>query len=148
MLYGAYFFAKQPLLIYAKKTLLISFLSIVNVAGNIALIPIFVKYWGVYGAAWATLLAGVIYVLVTFLLSQKYYAIIWEYTKIMSIYYAFLWSISNYHITKEYNRYIYCEVNGKVITNRSLFFDWSTIQNIENRTLSTACKKRTFFTTQ
>ena len=89
MLYGAYFFAKQPQLIYAKKTLLISFLSIVNVSGNIALIPIFVKYWGAVGAAWATLLAGVIYVFVTFLLSQKYYAIRWEYAKIMGIFLLF-----------------------------------------------------------
>ncbi len=89
MLYGAYFFAKQPQLIYAKKTLLISFLSIVNVAGNIALIPVFVKHWGVSGAAWATLLAGCIYVVVTFLLSQKYYAIRWEYAKIMGIFLLF-----------------------------------------------------------
>jgi len=89
MLYGAFFFAKQPQLIYAKKTLLISFLSIVNVAGNIALIPVFVKYWGAVGAAWATLLAGAIYVLVTFLLSQKYYVIKWEYAKIMGIFLLF-----------------------------------------------------------
>ncbi len=89
MLYGAFFFAKQPQLIYAKKTLLISFLSIVNVAGNIALIPVFVKYWGATGAAWATLLAGAIYVFVTFLLSQKYYVIRWEYAKIMGIFLLF-----------------------------------------------------------
>jgi O-antigen/teichoic acid export membrane protein len=89
MLYGSYFFAKQPQLIYAKKTLLISFLSILNVAGNIALIPVFVKYWGFIGAAWATLFAGVIYVLVTFLLSQRYYSIRWEYAKIMTIFLLF-----------------------------------------------------------
>jgi Na+-driven multidrug efflux pump len=41
------------------------------VTGNIALKPIFVKYWGDVGAAWATFLVGVIYVVVTFYVFAK-----------------------------------------------------------------------------
>jgi O-antigen/teichoic acid export membrane protein len=92
MLFGLYFFAKQPQLIYAKKTALISFVSVISVVGNLLLIPPFIKVWGMFGAAWAALLSGSIYVFFTFVISQKQYRIDWEYRKIVPIFFLFFFA--------------------------------------------------------
>jgi O-antigen/teichoic acid export membrane protein len=89
MFYGSMFFGKQPQLIFAKKTHITSLLSIVVVALNIGLnIPFIIK-WGAIGAAWATLLAGLISGTVSFIVSQHYYKIKWEYRKVGLIYLIF-----------------------------------------------------------
>jgi O-antigen/teichoic acid export membrane protein len=82
LLYVIYFFGKQPQLIYAKKTGIISYLTIFSIFLNIIINIPFIKYWGAEGAACGTLLAGIISGLVAFYYSQKYYKIEWEYEKI------------------------------------------------------------------
>jgi len=89
MLYGSYFFGKQPQLIFAKKTWMTSALTLVNITLNIAInIPFIIK-WGAIGAAWATLTAGVISCSISFAISQHYYRIRWEYGNLAYIFLTF-----------------------------------------------------------
>jgi O-antigen/teichoic acid export membrane protein len=86
MLYGSYFFGKQPQLIFAKKTYITSILTAVSIGINIMINIPFIYKWGAIGAAWGTLLAGLISGTVSFIVSQRYYKIGWEYGKIGSIF--------------------------------------------------------------
>lgn len=78
ILYSFYFFGKQPQLLYAKKTTLISLLSLVSMLLNVILNIPMIKYYGVYGAAYATTLAGVISTAISFYYGQKYSFINYE----------------------------------------------------------------------
>lgn len=86
LLYGTYFFGKQPQLIYAKKTGLTSGLSLLGLVLNIGINIPFIKIWGMIGAAWGTLSAGLITGVISFYFSQKYYRIRWEYDKLIIIF--------------------------------------------------------------
>lgn len=89
MFYAVMFFGKQPQLVYAKKTFMTSWLSLLSVALNIGLnIPFIIK-WGALGAAWATLLAGLLSGGVSFAVSQHFYRIQWEYKRIGLTYATF-----------------------------------------------------------
>lgn len=85
MLYGSYFFGKQPQLIYAKKTHITSMLTLVSVGLNIGINLPFIYKWGAIGAAWGTLIAGLIAGSISFFVSQHYYEIRWEYKKVFYI---------------------------------------------------------------
>jgi O-antigen/teichoic acid export membrane protein len=89
LLFGAYFFGKQPQLIYAKKTGIISILTFLSIGINILINIPMINLFGVIGAAWGTLISGVISVGITFLISQKYYRIYWEYFKVSAIFLVF-----------------------------------------------------------
>ena len=89
LLYVTYFFGKQPQLIYAKKTGITSYLTIFSIVMNILINVPFIKYWGAEGAAYGTLLAGIMSSLVTFYYSQKYFNIVWEYEKVAYIFLSF-----------------------------------------------------------
>ncbi len=86
MYYGFLFFGKQPQLLFAKKTFLTSILTIGYILINVAINIPFIKLWGGVGAAWGTLISGLIYVGASFVISQKYYRIEWEKKAIISIY--------------------------------------------------------------
>lgn len=88
LLYVTYFFGKQPQLIYSKKTAITSYLTIFNIVLNILINIPFIKYWGAEGAAYGTLLAGILSSLVTFYYSQKYFNIVWEYEKIIFVFFS------------------------------------------------------------
>ena len=92
MLYGSYFFGKQPQLIYTKKTHITSALTLVSIGLNILINIPFITTWGVMGAAWGTLLAGIISGTISFVVSQHYYNIKWEYGKICFIFIIFFGS--------------------------------------------------------
>lgn len=89
MFYGSMFFGKQPQLVFTKKTHITSLLSIVAIALNIGLNIPFIMKWGAIGAAWATLIAGLISGMISFIVSQHYYMIKWEYKKVSLIYLIF-----------------------------------------------------------
>ena len=89
MLYGSYFFGKQPQLIYTKKTHITSILTIVSIILNIIINIPFIYIWGAIGAAWGTLVAGLISGGISFWVSQHYYEIKWEYGKIATIFVIF-----------------------------------------------------------
>lgn len=92
MLYGSYFFGKQPQLIFARKTHITSILTIVGIALNIGINIPFIMKWGAIGAAWGTLVSGLISGGIGFWVSQKYYEIKWEYGKIAVIFLIFFGS--------------------------------------------------------
>lgn len=95
LLYVTYFFGKQPQLVYAKKTGITSYLTIFSIVINILINIPFIKYWGAEGAAYGTLLAGILSSLVSFYYSQKYFNIVWEYKKIAFIFiYLFVFAFS------------------------------------------------------
>ena len=85
-----YFFGKQGQLIFAKKSLLISILSFGAILLNIILNIPMILYFGAVGAAWATLISGVLSAIITFYFSQKYTPIVWEYKIIYYLTYILL----------------------------------------------------------
>lgn len=85
LLYITYFFGKQPQLIYAKKTGITSLLTLLSIVLNIVINIPFIYVWGVEGAAWGSLVAGIISGGIAFRVSQKYYRIAWEYHKLILI---------------------------------------------------------------
>lgn len=85
LLYATYFFGKQPQLIYAKKTGVTSLLTMISIILNVLINIPFINLWGVEGAAWGSLLAGIISGVIAFVVSQKYFEIKWECKKITLI---------------------------------------------------------------
>ena len=92
MLYGSYFFGKQPQLLFTRKTHITSILTFLGIGLNITINVPFIYKWGVIGAAWGTLVAGLISGGISFWVSQHYYEIKWEYKKIGSIFFIFFGS--------------------------------------------------------
>ncbi len=94
MYYGFLFFGKLngSQLIFMKKTHITSLLTIVSIGLNIGFNIPFILKWGAIGAAWATLLAGLISGTLFFLVAQHYYEIKWEYGRIGSIFLTFFGS--------------------------------------------------------
>ncbi len=86
MYYSFLFFGKQPQLLYSKKTFITSMLTIGGLLLNVAINIPFIKMWGVAGAAWGSLLSGLLFTGVAFVVSQKYYRIEWEFRKLIPIY--------------------------------------------------------------
>ena len=78
ILYGFYFFGKQPQLLYAKKTGLISILSLISIGLNIGLNILLIHHFGLVGAACATTIAGVISTGISFYYGQKFAPIMYE----------------------------------------------------------------------
>lgn len=89
MLYGTYFFGKQPQLIFTKKTWVTSTLALINIALNIGITIPFIMKWGAIGAAWGTLLAGLLSGTISFIVSQHFYEIKWEYKNLAYIFLPF-----------------------------------------------------------
>ena len=79
MLYATYFFGKQPQLILAKKTKLISLLSLISILLNIIINFPLIKLYGIIGAASGTFFSGMIIAIISFYYAQKYAKI--EYNK-------------------------------------------------------------------
>jgi O-antigen/teichoic acid export membrane protein len=83
LMYVLYFFGKQPQLIYAKKTGLISILTLASISINILVNIPLIKKFGGDGAAYGSLLSALISGALTLWVSQKYFFIRWEWTKIL-----------------------------------------------------------------
>jgi len=84
MYFGFLFFGKVTgmQLIYTKKTHIISLLTLVSLGLNVGLnIPLIMQF-GAVGAAWATLLAGLISGSISLLTAQRYYRVNYEWNKI------------------------------------------------------------------
>jgi len=86
MYYGIMFFGKMPQLMYAKKAHLISVTTLIGITANVVLNVLFIRAWGAVGAAWGTLLAGVLSVSVSSAIGQRYCRIEWEYGKLAAIF--------------------------------------------------------------
>lgn len=84
--YAILFFGKQPQLIYAKKTGLVSVLGGVGVILHVAFSFTFVRLWGVTGAAWAVLAAGALTTGTGVWLGQRHFRIDYEWGKLVAMY--------------------------------------------------------------
>jgi len=84
------FFAKQPQIMYAGKTLVLSVLSFINFISMIIILYIFVNQFGMLGAALGILLASIIYNTLLVWQGQKYYRIEYEWYKLILIYGMFI----------------------------------------------------------
>lgn len=92
LLYGFYFFGKQPQLIYAKKTGLISIISLATIGLNVGFNIPMIHFFGVMGAAWATAIAGISSTAIIFFYGQKYAPIYYE-KKVLKVLGVFVLSI-------------------------------------------------------
>jgi O-antigen/teichoic acid export membrane protein len=82
LFYASMFFAKQPQLVYARKTFLLSVLTMISLAMNVAFIFLGVKALGLVGAAVGTLGSGLIGVALYNAIARRYYRIEWEIGKL------------------------------------------------------------------
>jgi len=92
MYYGLLFIGKitGPQLIYKKKMFLGSSLAVARIGINVGInIPFIIK-WGALGAAWATLISGILSGIIGFAVAQHYYRIRWEVGNLLYIYSVFL----------------------------------------------------------
>ena len=91
VLYIVYFFGKQPQLMYAKRTGLISWLTFFSIFLNVSLNIPFIYTYGYLGAAWATLISGIISTSLNLYYGQKYTPIKYERKMIIIlIYFVFV----------------------------------------------------------
>jgi O-antigen/teichoic acid export membrane protein len=80
--YASLFFGKIPQLVYAKKTSIISALTILTLVLNAAFCTVMARRWGATGAAAGMLASGLLSGAVYFVVSQRYYPIRWAYPRI------------------------------------------------------------------
>jgi O-antigen/teichoic acid export membrane protein len=87
MFYGFLFFGKitGTQLIFMKKTHITSLLSFSTIAINIALNIPCIMMWGTIGAAWGTMISGILSCSISFAVAQHYYGVRWEYGKIIPV---------------------------------------------------------------
>lgn len=81
-----HFFTKQPQLIFAKRTRLLSTISISVILLNIILNIFLIKIYGLLGAAYSTFISGIIYAGINFYYAQRFVPIHWEKKKILFLY--------------------------------------------------------------
>jgi O-antigen/teichoic acid export membrane protein len=86
LFYGIQFFGKVPQLAYAKKTHLITVLSAVGLVLNVGFGIVCIRLWGVMGAAWGVLSAGLVSIMLALAVGQRYYRIEWERRKLLLIF--------------------------------------------------------------
>ena len=86
MYYGLMFFGKQPQLMFAKKTYLISLLSFVGIGITVGFVTAGTRLWGPVGAAWGTLAAGLVDAVLYTVVGQRYYAVRWQYVRMGAIF--------------------------------------------------------------
>ncbi len=92
ILYCSYFFGKQNQLIFAKKTYLISIITISGILLNVSFNYVFIKHFGLYGVGWGTLLSGLLTGVLGFVISQNHYKIEWNYRVISITTFIFIFS--------------------------------------------------------
>jgi len=91
MYYAALFFGKitGTQLIFMRKTWLTSLLSFVDIGISILCCVFLIGRFGIIGAAWATLIAGLVSTSISLIVAQRFYKIDWEYAKIIAIFSVF-----------------------------------------------------------
>jgi len=143
MFYGFMFFGKLNgnQLIFTKKTHITSLLTMASIGLNVGFnIPLIMK-WGAIGAAWGTLLSGLISGGISFAVSQHYYEIKWKYKEMGVIFFIFFASaifmilMRHFLVAYEFRlilkcasifSYIYVGIKLKIITMEN----YTLIKNI------------------
>lgn len=76
-------------LVYAKRTALISILSIIYLVVSVLVMIPFVMKWGALGAAWGALLTAILSNVVSLIVAQRYHKIDWQFGRMLSVYFIF-----------------------------------------------------------
>jgi len=150
MYYGFLFFSKINSLqiMYKKKTIVTSIVTIANIGLGIAISIPFIKRFGVIGAAWATFLGSIVTGYLSFFISQRYFYIKWETKKIAAIYGVFCASSililctmnGPTHILRYILKmlcvfvYIFLGMKVHILTRQNLKLLWDAA-NLKNRNL-------------
>jgi len=85
LFYAVMFFGKQPQLVYAKKTYLLSVLTVISLTANVICNLAGIRAFGMLGAAAGTLVAGVISVVLYNIVASRFYRIEWETAKLAAM---------------------------------------------------------------
>ncbi|MDA9886143.1 oligosaccharide flippase family protein [Flavobacteriaceae bacterium] len=85
-----HFFGKQPQLLFAKKTALISFLSFLSILLNIGFNIPLIYFFGLDGAVWATFMSGIISSGLYYYYGQKHLYIFYERKLFVTLLYFML----------------------------------------------------------
>ncbi len=115
LLYASHFFGKQPQLIYAKKTGISSLLTLASIFINILINIQFIKLWGFIGAAYGTLLSGLIINVISFKFSQRYFYIHWERAKLIGMYSLLVLAILSTIMLRELDFHYWIRLCAKII---------------------------------
>lgn len=115
LLYASHFFGKQPQLIYAKKTGITSMITLASIFINIIINIPFIKFWGFIGAAYGTLLAGLITNFISFQFSQRHYYIHWEKAKVIGIYSLLVFAVVSTMILRDLQVDYWIRFSAKII---------------------------------
>lgn len=86
MLKGAYFFLSTPILFF-KKTKVMPVLAGISAALNIALNLLFIPRFGIYGAAYATVISFACQIIITYIYSNKLFDSKYELIKILIVFF-------------------------------------------------------------
>jgi O-antigen/teichoic acid export membrane protein len=84
--YAILFFGKQPQLVYARRTALVSLVGFISMLLHVSISIAFVSLWGTLGAAWAVLAAGALSTAFGVWLGQRYFRIDYESARLLAIY--------------------------------------------------------------
>jgi O-antigen/teichoic acid export membrane protein len=84
--YAILFFGKQPQLVYARKTGLVSLIGLLSMLLHVSISIAFVSLWGTLGAAWAVLTAGLLSTGVGVWFGQRYLRIDYEAGRLAAMY--------------------------------------------------------------
>lgn len=84
------FFAKQPQLMYAGKTIVQALLTAVNFVCTVVILYIFVNNYGIIGAAVGIVIVQFIYISLLLWKGQQYYRINYEVSKLVMIFGSFI----------------------------------------------------------
>jgi O-antigen/teichoic acid export membrane protein len=119
LLYASHFFGKQPQLIFAKKTGITSIMTLISIFINILLNIPFIKLWGYMGAAYGTLLSGIVINVISFKVSQRYFYIHWERAKLIGMYSLLLLAIVSTIMLREFDLDYWIRLFAKLILGLS-----------------------------
>ncbi len=135
--YAILFFGKITglQLIFVKKTFITSILTIFTIGLNVLIAIPLTKQFGAIGAAWATLLVGIISGMAAFVIAQRFFAIKWEYRKVVILFSVLIFSSGLLLIMSEgrapyisclvlkclsFAAYFYIGIRMKILTKENL----------------------------
>ncbi len=98
---------------YSKNTKYIAYIVLLAVGVNIGLNYLLIPYWGIYGAAVTSIFSTLINVILIYRYSQKFYAIKYEFSKLIKIVIMGLAILAVYYFINDLN--IYIRIPVKVI---------------------------------
>ena len=141
LLYASHFFGKQPQLIFAKKTGITSIMTLTSIFINILINIPFIKLWGYMGAAYGTLLSGIVINVISFNVSQRYWYIHWERAKLSGMYSLLVLAIGSTIMLREFDLDYWIRLFAKLILGLSYILMGFWFKFIPSNIINTTIKR-------